>query len=110
MDTLLPDPPSVSATLPAMSLTARLMNIYATPGDVFEVVQQSTQRCAANWLVPVFLSCVVGILFTWIALSQPNVEQQIREQQDQKLQKMVDSGKMSAADLEATRTRMEQIK
>jgi Yip1 domain len=109
MDTLLPDPPSVRGTLPAMSLTARLMNVYATPGDVFEVVQQSTQPCVANWLVPVFLSCVVGILFTWVALSQPNVEQQIHEQQDQKLQKMVDSGKMSTAELEATRARMEQL-
>jgi Yip1 domain len=109
MDTPLPDPRPGQDTPTAMSLVARLMNIYATPGDVFESVRLSTEPSAANWLVPVFLSCLAGILFTWIAFSQPNVEQQIRERQDQKLQQMVDSGKMSAADAEAARAKMEQI-
>jgi hypothetical protein len=92
-----------------MSLGARLLNVYATPGDVFEWVRQKTECCTSNWLIPALLSCLVGVVFTWIALSQPNVEQQIREQQDQKIQQLVDSGKLSAADAETARKRIEQI-
>src|SRR5262245_42046331 len=50
-------PPIPSAPAPAvprepeMSLFARLLNIFAVPGDVFEEVKQSRVR-TANWLLP----------------------------------------------------------
>ncbi len=109
MDTLSPEPSPVGAEPPPLSLGARLCDIYAAPGDVFEWIRASAERSVANWLVPTLLACLAGIVFTWVALSQPNVEQQIRERQDQKLQELADSGKMSEADVAAARSRLEQI-
>jgi hypothetical protein len=108
METVLPSPPPSSAAAPEMSLPGRLLNVYATPGDVFDVVKEA-ELCVWNWLVPVLLSSIVGILYVLVVFAQPNVQQQLKEKQDQQLQKLVDSGKMTAADMEAQRTRMDQM-
>jgi hypothetical protein len=109
MDATLPNAPSqTSPAAPTMSLSARLFNIYATPGDVFESIK-GVELCVWNWLVPVLLSCVVGIIYVFVAFAQPNVQQQIQELQEQQMQKLVDSGKLSAADMEVQRARMEGV-
>jgi len=107
METVEPDVPS---TVPGsvMSLPARLLNVYATPSDVFESIK-GAELCVWNWLLPVLLSCVVGIVYALVVFAQPNVQQQIREKQDEQLQKLVDSGKLTAADVDAQRARMDQI-
>jgi hypothetical protein len=109
MDSVVPDQTPTTAEAPTTSLAARLVNIYATPGDVFDEIRQQPEVCSWNWLVPIVLSCLVGVVFTLSALSQPNVEQRLREQQDQKLQKLIDSGKLSAGEAEAAKARLEQL-
>ncbi|HKI69933.1 MAG TPA: hypothetical protein VKA67_10115, partial [Verrucomicrobiae bacterium] len=51
-----PAPPKPAHT----SLAARLLNVFATPGDVFAEVKASGP-CTANWLVPVLFSALVGV-------------------------------------------------
>ena len=74
---------------PVTSLIARLMNVFAMPGEVFEEVKASAHS-AGNWLVPALVGSVVGVISVFIVLSQPAIEQQLREQQDQAIEKRLD--------------------
>lgn len=94
----LPNPPNRSESpLPATtSLPARLLNVFATPGEVFaEVV--TTKPSVSNWLVPVIISCFVGVIAAVVLLSQPSILHKIREQQQATLEKSVKAGKMTQA-------------
>jgi len=82
---------------PAMSLAARLLNVFAVPGDVFLQVK-ATPHTLANWLVPALIASVVGALSGVVILSQPAIQQEIHEQQEQMIEKQVEAGKMSRAD------------
>ena len=86
-----PEPPA------ATSLVARLLNVFAMPGEVFAEVNASPPT-TTNWLVPVFMNCIVGAIAAIILMSQPAILQGIREKQDAQFQKMVQQGKMSQAD------------
>lgn len=95
MDDTPPDlPPPTAPSAPAMSLGARLMNVFAIPGDVFEEVR-TRQSSAANWLVPALLTTVVMALMTIVVMSQPAIQQKMREQQEQAIEKMVQAGKLN---------------
>lgn len=77
-----------------MSLMARLMNVFASPGEVFEDIKASPPT-ASNWLVPAFLFALVGIVSSIVIFSQPQIVQQIHEQQAKKMDELVKSGKMT---------------
>lgn len=77
-----------------MSLAARLMNVFAAPGEVFDDVKASA-RSTGNWLVPVLLACVVGAAAVVVVTSQPAIQQQIREQQERAMEKQVAAGKVT---------------
>ena len=81
------DPPPVLEPAPASvpppppsSLLARLLNVFAMPGRVFEEVCRS-RHAAGNWLVPSFLSGVALALAAYVMLSMPTVWKQLNEQQ-----------------------------
>jgi hypothetical protein len=82
-------PPPAAPKEPTMSLPARFMNVFAIPGDVFEEVK-ATDRRAANWLVPVFLGCLVGVISIIVVFSQPAIQQQLREKQSAAMAKKFD--------------------
>ena len=85
MPPTLPGPPSASR----MPLGARLMNIFTGPGEVFEDVLKGPPS-TANWLVPVILSCVVGMVSSFVIFSQDAIAQQMREKQEQVLEKRLE--------------------
>jgi len=89
-----PDLPPQPATT---SLIARLMNVFAMPGEVFEEVKTAPPT-TGNWLVPVLMNAIVGAIAAIILMSQPAILQGIREKQEAQFQKMVEQGKMSQAD------------
>jgi hypothetical protein len=96
-------PPPVSEILPAtpkppsMSLLARLMNVFASPGEVFDDIKASPPA-TSSWLVPALLFTLVGVISSIVIFSQPAIVQQIHEQQAKKMDELVKSGKMSQAD------------
>jgi Yip1-like protein len=99
MDQPPPTPePQTDVPKPAstMSLAARLMNVFATPGDVFEEVKNSAPS-TANWLVPAILFAIIGAISAIIIFSQPAIVQQIHEQQTKALDDQVKAGKMTQA-------------
>jgi len=77
-----------------MSFFARLLNIFAVPGEVFEDVKTAPPSIA-NWLIPVLISTVVGALAAIIMFSQPAIQQQIKEQQAKAFDKQVEAKKMT---------------
>ena len=85
---------------PAMSFAARLLNVFAIPGEVFEVVR-ANRFCVLNWLLPALLLAVVGVLTVVVVFSQPSVQKQVRElgeQQAKALEQQVKAGKVTQAD------------
>jgi hypothetical protein len=83
-----------------MSLAARLLNIFAVPSEVFLDIR-SAPHAVSNWLVPILLSCIVGVVSAVAIFSQPSIQQQIQEQRDQQAKAIdlkVKEGKLSQAD------------
>jgi len=90
----IPEAPVPPPRPPPMSFAARLLNVFATPGEVFEDVK-AAPHSVANWLVPAFLLGVVSVLFAVIIFSQPVIKQQTREQWGKMLEAQVSSGHMT---------------
>ncbi|MEY2465548.1 MAG: hypothetical protein QOD03_69 [Verrucomicrobiota bacterium] len=87
-------PEAVVPPSPKTSLGARLLNMFATPGDVFEEVKGSAGN-VWNWLTPALIMGLVGVVALYITLSQPALEQSLREKQQKALDQQVQSGKLT---------------
>lgn len=92
---LVPQTETAEAKQPAStSLFARMLNIFAVPGEVFEEVKSSAPR-ASNWLVPTLLCGLIGAVAAILMFSQPAILQGIHEQQAKALDARVKAGKMT---------------
>jgi hypothetical protein len=89
-------PPAIPAAgqRPSSSLIGRLFNVFAGPGDVFEELRTG-KPVVANWLAPLLLACLTGVIYSFVVFSQDNILHSIREAQEQQLQKQVAAGKMT---------------
>ena len=79
---------------PRMSLPARLLNVFAVPGEVFAELKRAP-AAASNWLVPALLGAVIGVLSALIILSQPAVQQQFRERQNKIVEERAKTGALT---------------
>lgn len=86
--------PAEGPKAPRTSLAARLLNIFAVPGEVFEEVKAGP-RSAMNWLAPTVLLAFVGALSAVVIFSQPAIQQKMREEQSKMVEKNVQAGKMT---------------
>jgi len=87
---------------PATSLAARLLNVFAIPGEVFAGVKVS-HISIGNWLVPALLLTIVGIFTAFAVVSQPAFQKQINdlaERQSKALDEQVKAGKVKQLDAE----------
>ena len=85
---------------PAMSFAARLLNVFAIPGEVFAGVKAG-RVCVWNWLVPALLLTTVAVLTAVVVVSQPAVQRQMRELTEQQatiLEKQVKAGNVKQAE------------
>jgi hypothetical protein len=90
------------------SLTARLMNVFAAPSEVFEEIKAS-RPTISNWLVPALLTAVVMAVSMVIVASQPAIQQQIRERQDQAIEKQVQAGRLTRQQADQQQAMMEKF-
>jgi Yip1 domain len=93
---------------PLMSLPARLLNVFAVPGDVFDEVK-IRPATFTNWLVPLLLLALTGAVSAIVIFSQPAIQQQLRERQAKVLEEQVSAGKLTQAQAEQARTVMEKF-
>jgi len=94
MENAPPLPPVEEVQRPASSLSGRLVNMVAAPADVFEEISAKTPS-TANWLVPLLLSCLVGICYVFVVFSQESILQSLKEAQEKAMQKQVEAGKLT---------------
>lgn len=93
---------------PGMSLPAKLLNVFAVPGGVFAEIK-SRPALTSNWLVPLLCSALVGIISAIIIFSQPQVVQQLREQQAKAVDQQVQAGKLTQEKADQALKMMEQF-
>lgn len=87
-----PAPPAPAA--PSTSLLARLLNVFAVPGDVFDEVKAS-RGSAGNWLLPAVLCALITSLVVVAAFSQPATIQKMMSEINKGLDQQVQSGAMT---------------
>ena len=97
-----PEPPPEGPQPPAMSLGGRLLNVFATPGDVFQEVKNSAAS-TANWLIPALILIAVSWVAAWLIFSQDSIRHQLSEITDQAIQKQIDKSQMSEQQAEQAR-------
>lgn len=85
-----------------MSLGARLLNVFATPGDVFQELK-SASASAANWVVPALILIAVSWVAAWLVFSQDSIKHQLSEITDQAIQKQIDMAHMNEQQAEQAR-------
>ena len=94
--------PRETPQVPAMSLAGRLLNVFATPADVFQEVK-TVRPSTANWLVPALILILVSWAATAVIFSQNSIKHQLSELTDQAIQKQVESSHMSEQQAEQAR-------
>jgi len=104
---MLPTPES-AAPPPAGSLAGWLLNIFAAPGDVFNEVK-AVGTSNANWLLPAILLVLASWVSAALVFSQPAIRQQISEQADKALDRLVEKGNMPGDRAEKVRPSMEKM-
>jgi hypothetical protein len=87
---------------PTMSLGGRLLNVFATPGEVFQDVKTASAS-AANWLAPALILIAVSWLASGLIFSQPVIQHQLSDITERAIQKQVDQKHMSEQDAERAR-------
>jgi hypothetical protein len=105
-------PPPLATDQPATSLTARLVNVFVAPGEVFtELKHQPVNH--ANWWLPALLFIIASWLAVALMYSQPAIKQQIADTASHAMQKqfqpLIDSGKMTQAQADQQIARTEEL-
>jgi len=95
-----PQPPAMEP--PTTSLMARMANVFAMPGEVFEAVKASPP-CAANWLVPALILVLVSWVGGGVILSQATIRQQLNEITSKAIEKQIEATKMPKQQADAAR-------
>jgi len=90
----IPSPPPEVAPSGPSSLTDRLTNIIAAPGEAFEEIKNAPVR-ASNWLVPLILACIATVVYMCLAFSQPVILRGMQEQRENVMRKKVAAGKIT---------------
>ena len=85
-----------------MSLGGRLLNVFATPGEVFQEIKTAPVS-TANWLAPALILILVSWVAAWAIFSQPAINHQLSEVTERAIQKQIDQNHMSEQDAERAR-------
>ncbi len=89
-------------------LLDRLTNVITAPGEAFDDLK-GRPVVAWNWVLPLLLSCLGGVLYCVMAFSQPGVMNSIRDVQEQALQKQVAAGKLPQDKADAAVDMMQHV-
>jgi hypothetical protein len=87
---------------PSTSLIARLLNVFAAPGDVFEEVK-AARSSVANWLAPALILIFVSWISAALILSQDTIRQQLNDISARAIEKQIEAKKIPPERAEAAR-------
>lgn len=83
-----------------ISIFDTFVNLLTSPSELFSTVVKGENR-ASNYFVPIIASIIAGIIFIFIVFSQPSIQYQQQEMQNNAMQQMVADGKMTAEQFES---------
>ena len=89
-----PSAPVESGSAPSTSFFAKLANIVVSPGEVYDEIR-GKPVATINWVGPLIISIVLGMVFALVAFSQASILRKIREGQEAAFQEQVKAGKMT---------------
>ncbi len=82
-----------------------LLNMYAAPGEVFDTIKSSPKR-SALWVIPVTLTIILGIFFTFVVFSDPAIQSQLRDRMEKQVEDQIASGQIPPERADAAREQM----
>jgi hypothetical protein len=91
-----------AAAAPRTSVAGRLINVFATPGEVFDELKAGPVR-TANWLVPAALLVLMSWLSAWLIFSQASIQQQLNDISNRAIDRQVEKGKLTDAQADQAR-------
>jgi hypothetical protein len=91
-----------------MPVLARMMNVFAVPGEVFANVKHSPNS-PASWLLPILVASVVGMVAAVILFSQETIIHEVREAQAKAMQQQVEKGTLTQAQADEAMTMIEKF-
>ena len=77
-----------------MSISDKFVGILSSPGEVYQTIVGTTPN-TKNWAIPLVLTIIIGIIFTFVVFTQPVIQDQMSEAQNKAMQKSVAEGKMT---------------
>ena len=86
-----------------------MLNVVSAPGETFEEVRDHPYL-PWNWVAPLAVAALVGVLFAVVAFSQPAVIDDMLRQQLAGIDRQVESGKLTAEAAAAARDGMEKAR
>ncbi|MBI3005825.1 MAG: YIP1 family protein [Ignavibacteriales bacterium] len=92
----------------APSMMSKIVNIFSSPADSFEGISSSPSKASA-WLFPFLAAFVISVLISYLLVANEMLRAQIVDQQAQAMQKMVDSGRMTQQQADASVDRMQSM-
>ena len=105
-------PPPAAEPAERMSWTDKIAGVFSAPGALFDNVRRSPAT-NSNWVVPTVILAIVGAILGFVVMSNPSIADQIKrmatEQMEQRLQKAVAEGKMTAEQAEKAREQGESF-
>lgn len=104
--------PGPAAEVKPMSFSEKIVNIFASPGELFENVRL-TGKTTSNWLIPVIIMIVVAIAMQQIIMNNPSLSDQTKAMVDkatkERLDKAVQEGKLTPEQAETQREQIESF-
>jgi hypothetical protein len=79
----------------------RIVNVFASPLEAFAGISTAKSRTML-WLIPLIVTCIMGIGVTYITLSNPTFREQVLSIQRTAMQENVQKGKMTQAQADRT--------
>lgn len=73
------------------SAFSQLINVYASPADVFERIKNAPRKNAL-WVIPVTLTIIIGIISTFVLFSDPAILSQVEEAAQKRVEEQITQG------------------
>lgn len=77
-----------------MSLMEKLVNVFSSPGELYENVRD-TPPTTSNWLIPWIILIIVSIALNFVMMSNPSLTDQLGATMRHAMEKNVAEGKMT---------------
>ena len=77
-----------------LSVTDKFIGIITEPAAVFDNIKQAGHR-TSDWIIPLLVMTIIVAIGTYIKMSSPTMIEQMRQQTEERFDKMVAEGKMT---------------